>query len=63
MWIGDALVALIIAVVLAAILVAGLGWRAPAYRFALPSIAFVFLILFLATWVGGVLLQPFGPVV
>ncbi|MBK8905237.1 MAG: hypothetical protein IPM53_28910 [Anaerolineaceae bacterium] len=55
-FLGDLLVALLVAVVLVAIF--GLGYR----RARLDSSLFwFFLLLFLATWAGGVWLTPLGP--
>jgi hypothetical protein len=61
----DFLTALITAAALSAVFVAILGWRRPGADDASAAggtALFFFLILFLATWVGGMWIYPFGPV-
>ena len=60
----DLVFAFVIALVFAVLLAAVLGWRHPASGDAGVggAVLFAFLILFFATWVGGVWVQPFGPV-
>lgn len=65
MFIFDLIVALILGLIFA-VLIAGLvGWRHPSEPGAGAggAILFAFLIIFLATWAGGVWLQPYGPLV
>lgn len=59
----DLLVVCLVALFLAMLLAAILGWRHPARPDvdAWPTILFLFIILFLAVWAGGVWLIPFGP--
>ncbi|MFW6163994.1 MAG: hypothetical protein ACODAJ_14605, partial [Planctomycetota bacterium] len=44
------------------ILAGVLGWRHPRVEAPWAAALFVFLVLFLAAWAGGVWLMPFGPV-
>lgn len=55
--------AFLFALVFSAVLTRGYGWRHPARPDAGPAGLFLFLILFLAIWAGGVWLAPFGPMV
>jgi hypothetical protein len=55
------LFALVIALVLTLILVPLMGWRRPGYEADWSTAVFVFLLLFLFAWAGGVWLTPFGP--
>ena len=57
----DLAFAFIIALVFTVILVALLGWRRPGYEATWRTAFFVFLLLFLFAWAGGVWLAPFGP--
>jgi len=53
-----------LAALLFSVLIAGLvGWRHPAHRGEgiVGPVLFVFLILFLTSWVAGVWARPFGP--
>ncbi|HVS11531.1 MAG TPA: hypothetical protein VMS76_16805 [Planctomycetota bacterium] len=60
---GQFLFALCIALILTLLFVPTAGWRRGRYREgdAAAAILFFFLILFLASWTGGIWLAPFGP--
>jgi hypothetical protein len=65
MFFTDLLFAVVVALVISALLTGVMGWRLPGKRVSaawLGSLIFLFLILFLASWAGGVWLRPFGPV-
>jgi hypothetical protein len=57
----DLAFAFIVALVFTAILVPLMGWRRPDYKATWRTAFFVFLLLFLFAWAGGVWLAPFGP--
>ena len=57
----DFLYALFVAILLAAVLIGLLGWRRPASSSAPADILFLFVILFLLVWAGGIWIEPFGP--
>lgn len=60
-WI-DFLFALIIALFFSAIIVLAFGWRRPDRTTVWPSLLFVFFLILMLTWIGGVWIVPFGPV-
>ena len=61
MFFVDLLFALIVALILTLILVPLMGWRRPGYEATWRTAVFVFLLVFLFAWAGGVWLMPFGP--
>ncbi len=62
MFVADLLFALILAIVLTAILAGPARWRHPATAETSGATAlFLFVLLFLVIWVGGLWLAPFGP--
>lgn len=61
MFVAELLFALAIALIFTVILVPLMGWRRPGYEATWPTVFFVFLLLFLFAWAGGVWLVPFGP--
>ncbi len=65
MFIFDLIVALILGLVFAVLIAGLLGWRHPSEPGAGigGAVLFAFLLIFLATWAGGVWLQPYGPLV
>ena len=63
MIIGELITALIIAVLLSLLLAAAFGWERPGRPGILPSLIFLFFIIFITTWAIGGWLEPFGPTV
>ncbi len=62
MWFAEVLLALIVALILSFVLVGIFGQRRRGdEEFLAPPSIFLFLILFLATWAGGIWVEPFGP--
>ncbi len=59
----DFLFALVVAMLLSVLVVLGLNWRRPDRDEVWPSFLFVLLFIFMLTWIGGVWVNPFGPVV
>lgn len=59
--IGEIVVALLVAFVLSALLVTVFGWERPDRRGRGSAMVFLLMVLFLATWAGGLWLTPFGP--
>jgi hypothetical protein len=58
MWIAEFLIALIVAAILAVLLTAAVGRRGPG---PLAGFLFFFVLLFVATWAGGLWITPYGP--
>ncbi len=58
----DFLFAFIIAILLSLLIVGVVGWRRHYQPALWPSFLFLFLLLLLLTWVGGIWITPFGPV-
>ena len=61
MFFAELLFAFVIALLMAGVLMALLGRGRPGAEGLGVSFAFLFLVLFLATWAGGVWITPFGP--
>jgi hypothetical protein len=61
MFFWDLIVAFFIALIISVILGGLLGWERPDRPGIGSALVFLFLILFLATWAGGVWITPFGP--
>jgi hypothetical protein len=61
MFFWDLIVAFFIALIISVILGGLLGWERPDRPGIGAALVFLFLILFLATWAGGVWITPFGP--
>ncbi|MBD3165887.1 hypothetical protein GF324_04775 [bacterium] len=57
----DLLLALVIAFLIAGLFSVFFGWRWPGQTALWPSIGLFFVILFIAVWLGGIWVQPFGP--
>lgn len=60
MFIGELLIALVIALFLTFLLIGIFGWERPGTTGLWSSAIFVFFLIFLVSWAGGVWLQPFG---
>jgi hypothetical protein len=60
MLIADFILAFIIAAIISAVLAFGLGWERPGRAGLWPSFLFIFFILLVVTWAGGVWVTPFG---
>jgi len=60
MFFADLVAALIVALIFSVILGALMGWERPERTGVWPSVLFLFLVLFLATWFIGTLVEPFG---
>jgi hypothetical protein len=60
MWIAEAALAAVLAIVAGAVLMLVLGWRHPVLDRGSGAIALLFA-LFVAIWVGGKVSRPFGP--
>ncbi|MBD3233593.1 MAG: hypothetical protein GF315_07700 [candidate division Zixibacteria bacterium] len=61
MFILDLFIAFFIAIILSVFLVAVFGWQRPGRTGFWPAMLFIFLIIFLASWAGGVWITPMGP--
>ena len=61
MLVAEALLAFFIAIVLSLVLVGIFGWQHPGRIGIWPSIVFLVLILFAATWAGGAWIHKAGP--
>ena len=59
-WI-DLLFVLLFAILLTSILSAGLGWRHPRSPGFAPALIFLFVVLLLGMWAGGLWIVPVGP--
>jgi hypothetical protein len=54
-------IALIVAIFFSALLVFTLRWERPDRKGIIPSMLFLFFIIFFFTWAGGIWLAPLGP--
>lgn len=63
MFFANLVFALVAALIFSALIAGLFGWRHPSGRAddAFGPFIFLFIILFLVAWVGGVWIQPFGP--
>jgi len=61
MFFGELILAFVVALIISLLLGGLIGWERPGAPGAPASILFLFVIIFLATWAGGVWLVPFGP--
>ncbi len=61
MFILDLFIAFFIAIILSVFLVSVFGWQRPGRTGFWPAMLFIFLIIFLASWAGGVWITPMGP--
>lgn len=61
MFIGELAIAFVVALVVSLLLGGLMRWERPGAPGAPASVLFLFAIIFLATWAGGVWLVPFGP--
>ncbi len=62
MFIGELILAFFVALIVALLLGGLMGWERPGAPGGPASVLFLFAIIFLATWAGGVWLVPFGPI-
>jgi hypothetical protein len=60
MFLAEFVTALIVAIFFSVLLVFALGWERPDRKGILHTIGYVFIIIFLFTWAGGVWLTPLG---
>ena len=60
MFLAEFVTALIVAIFFSVLLVFALGWERPDRKGILHTIGYVFIIIFLSTWAGGVWLTPLG---
>lgn len=58
----EILVALLVSAVLTIVLIAVFRWQRPGAKGYWSSALYLFALLFVANWAGGVWLSPFGPV-
>lgn len=61
MWYIDLFFALIVAIIAVLVLSMALGWERPSREGPAAGLLFLFIILFLFIWAGGVWVTPFGP--
>lgn len=61
MFITEFIIAFIVAVIFSVLLVFALGWERPDRKGVLPTIIYLFILIFLFTWAGGIWLTPLGP--
>lgn len=58
----DLIIAFFVALILSLLLALVFGWERPGHAGVWPSLLFLFFIIFVAAWAGGVWIQPYGPV-
>ena len=63
MIVGELITALLIAALLSLLLAAAFGWERPGRPGMLPSLIFLFFIIFITTWAVGGWMTPFGPAI
>ena len=61
MFITEFITALVIAIFFSILLVFALGWERPDRKGIFPTIIYLFILIFLFTWAGGIWLTPLGP--
>jgi hypothetical protein len=61
MLVADLVCALVVAGLLSLVLYYIVGWRAPGHGSGFVGVLFLFLVLFLGVWAGGVWFTPVGP--
>lgn len=61
MFLLELITAFLIAAVLATLLTTAFGWEHPRRSGLGPALLFLTLVLFMATWAGGIWMTPFGP--
>lgn len=61
MFLIELVTAIIIALFFSMVLVFALGWERPGQTGIFPTILYLFFIIFLFTWAGGIWLTPMGP--
>lgn len=61
MFITELIIAFIVAVFFSVLLVFALGWERPDRKGVIPTILYLFILIFLFTWAGGIWLTPMGP--
>ncbi len=59
----DLIAAILIALIFSLILVGVFGWQRPGREGAGPALLFLFLLLLVVVWAGGVWLEPVGPII
>ena len=62
MFFVDLMFALVLAMVLSLFLPGSFGWRRPGQEVLWDNVVFLFILIFLISWAGGVWLPQFGPV-
>jgi hypothetical protein len=60
MLLADFILAFIIAAIVSSLLAFVLGWQGPGHGGLWPSFLFIFFIILIVTWAGGVWITPFG---
>ena len=60
MFIAEFIIAFVVAVFFSTMLVFALGWGRPDRRGIFPTILYLFILIFLFTWAGGIWLAPLG---
>ena len=61
MFIAEFIIAFVVAVFFSVLLVFALGWERPDRKGVLPTILYLFILIFLFTWAGGIWLTPMAP--
>ena len=62
MFFTDLMFALVLAMVLSLLLPGAFGWKRPGQEIVWDNMIFLFFLIFLVAWAGGVWLPQFGPV-
>jgi len=62
MFFVDLMLALVLAMILSLFLSGSFGWRRPGHEALWDNMVFLFILIFLISWAGGVWLPQFGPV-